>query len=136
MKGSFASSYSMAGNDGSRQGAGMSMTRAAEARSGWASCWILRSVNGPKNRCARVRRGFTLWPVLGRRGGLLGHAWLQPIGWKFGGRDGGRRHDRRRVYRRLLREGKIREYSHRRDRGNAAPGAGQDRRVDRRPRHG
>ena len=38
-----------------------------------------------------------------RRGGLLGHAWLQPPGRQFGGRDGGRRHDRRRFRRRFLR---------------------------------
>ena len=42
-------------------------------------------------------------PVRGRRGGVLGHARLQPAGRQLGRRDGGRRHDRRRVHRRLLR---------------------------------
>ena len=37
--------------------------------------------------------------VLGRRSGLLGHARIQPPGRQLGGRDGGGRHDRRRVHR-------------------------------------
>ena len=41
--------------------------------------------------------------VRGRRGGLLGHARLQPPGRQLRGRDRRRRHDRRRVDRRLLR---------------------------------
>jgi fumarate reductase flavoprotein subunit len=42
-------------------------------------------------------------PVLLRRGGLLGHARLQPPGRQLGGRNRGGRHDRRRVHRRFLR---------------------------------
>ena len=42
-------------------------------------------------------------PVRGRRGGVLGHARLQPAGRQLGCRNGGRRHDRQRVHRGLLR---------------------------------
>ena len=76
--------------------------------------------------------------VFGRRGGLLGHAWLQPAGRQLGGRDGGGRHDRRRVHRRLLRA--VRE------RRRVSPPvwlqetlaarASEARCLDRRPRHG
>ena len=38
-------------------------------------------------------------PVLGRRSGLLGHAWLQPPGRQLGGRDRRGGHDRGRVHR-------------------------------------
>ena len=43
-------------------------------------------------------------PVRRRRGGLLGHARLQPARRQFGRRDRRRRDDRRRVHRRLLRQ--------------------------------
>ena len=47
-------------------------------------------------------------PVRGRRGGVLGHARLQPPRRQLGRRDRRGRHDRRRVHRRLLRRGRER----------------------------
>ena len=52
-------------------------------------------------------------PLRGGRGGVLGHARLQPAGRQLGGRDSRRRQDRRRIHRRLLRQrGERREHSH------------------------
>ena len=69
-------------------------------------------------------------PVRGGRGGLLGHARLQPARRQLGGRDGRGRHDRGRVHRGLLREpGRRARHP---DRAGARGGRGRARQARRR----
>ena len=65
-------------------------------------------------------------PVRGRRGGVLGHARLQPARRQLGRRNRRRRHDRRRVHRRLLRP--ARERRRHPDRRSSTSSCGASRR--------
>ena len=100
-----------------------------------------RSDQGPDRGAARAalhdgRRSHQLHrrepdaegTVRGRRSRLLGHARVQPPRRQFGRGNGRRRNDRRRVHRRLLRQGgERRQYSDRRRARLPAAGTGEAR---------